>query len=188
MKNSVKVIGWCLVVTLVLSCGKSVEKDFTNPYPTLEYADIEKLGIKIPYLYTCGSSRQLMVYGSNHTANPSDPQIMDIENNLLAFKPDLILYEGDGIATEPTKATTIETYFEMGFVVYLADSLQIKAKNIEPDTKAKFNYLLSKYPKSEVLLATLGLQLTMMQMEQADLDAKYPSLVKIVSSRRVPIK
>src|SRR5688500_17398846 len=138
MIQSLKIV---LLIGLVIpfpACQSSSDKKKTDQYPTLEYSEIEALKIRLPYVYTCGNSKQLMVYGSNHTSDPKDPQVADIEKKITGFKPDLILYEGDGISTGKTKEATVSEYFEMGLVLYLADSLKIRAMNIEPPTKQKY--------------------------------------------------
>jgi hypothetical protein len=188
MTQSLKIFSFILLVTVLSSCRYSVDKENLTKYPTLEYSDIERLQIRLPYIYKYGNKKQLVVYGSNHTTNPRDSQIADIENKILNFKPDLILYEGDGILTEKTKDATIAQYFEMGLVLYLADSLKINAKNIEPLTKNKYSYLLEKYPKNEVLLATLGLQITMMQYEKEDFKSKYPAMIHSLLQEGFPLK
>jgi hypothetical protein len=172
----------------VFGCRHSDEKEPSNKYQTLEYADIGKLNIKLPYVYECGDRRKLLVYGSNHTMNPRDPQVTDIEKRMMEFKPDLVLYEGDGIATAKTKSSSVSEYFELGLVKYLADSLGIKTRNIEPPTKDKYSYLLRKYPKEEVLLAILGLQITMMQAERKDLRKEYPAMAKALVDEGFPLE
>ncbi|MBK6544382.1 MAG: hypothetical protein IPG12_03780 [Saprospiraceae bacterium] len=177
-----------MLTSVFLSCQHSVDKGDLTKYPTLEYRDLEGLEIRLPYIYKYGDKKQLIVYGSNHTTNPRDSQIVDIENKIINFKPDLILYEGDGISIEKTKDATIAEYFEMGWVMYLADSLKINVKNIEPLTKNKYSYLLEKYPKNEVLLATLSLQITMMQKEKEDFKSKYPSMIHSLLQEGFPLK
>src|ERR1043165_4022485 len=113
-----RIIFLFILTVAVSGCKSPEEKNSSAKYPTLEYADIGKLNIRLPYVYECGDKRRLLVYGSNHTANPADPQIADIERRIIEFKPDLVLYEGDGISTAKTKGATVSEYFELGLVMY----------------------------------------------------------------------
>jgi hypothetical protein len=161
------------IIIFFLSCNKLSSLKFQ----TLEYSELEKLDIQLPFVKQYGKEKQLLVYGSYHTSDPTDSEVVNIEQTFLNFNPDLLLYEGDGISFGKTKRESLE-YFEMGLVLYLADSLKIKAINIEPNSKDKYDYLLSKYPKNQVLLSILGLQITMMQAVNENFQNKYPIMIK----------
>ncbi|MFL9833383.1 hypothetical protein [Chryseobacterium terrae] len=144
-------------------------------FPTLQYTSISSMNIELPYIKWYG--KYLLVYGSNHTLNFNDPQVKQIDSLIVAYKPTVVLYEGDGIATTKTKKETVETYFEMGLAKYIADSLNIKTINIEPNTQDKFKYLKKKYKPEDILIATLGLQITMMQYNNEDFESLYPTMI-----------
>jgi hypothetical protein len=174
-----------LLLLLLLSTCSQAQKQ--SIYPVRSYSELEKLNIPLPYIHYYGKDSSLLVYGSNHTNNYSDPQIADIQNQILHFKPTLILYEGDGIETTPNKQETVATYFEMGLVKYLADSVKIHCLNIEPPTKAKYAHLQKHFSVDEILLATLGLQITMMQMYNEDLDKKLPIMLADLVKEGLPL-
>ena len=146
-------------------------------FPTLSYDSIQSKKIELPCINFFGKDTSLLVFGSNHTNDFYNPQIEQIQELIQSYKPTLILYEGDGIATEKTKKETVETYFEMGLAKYLADSLSIKSINIEPNTENKFKYLKTKYKTDDILIATLGLQITMMQYNNEDFESIYPTMI-----------
>jgi len=156
-------------------------------YPVRKYSDLQRLNIKLPYVRYYGKDCNLVVYGSNHTTDYYDPQVSDIQEKLCAARPSVVLYEGDGIATGNSMRATVAEYFEMGQVKYIADSLKIPTVNIEPPTAAKYQYLLSRFSADEVMLATLGLQITMMQAANEDFAKKYPYLVADLVKEGFPL-
>lgn len=146
-------------------------------FPTLPYDSIQSKNIELPYIKFYGKDTSLLVFGSNHTSDFYNPQIKLIQQLIQSFQPTVILYEGDGIRTEKSQKETVETYFEMGLVKYLADSLSIKSINIEPNSQKKYKYLMKKYKTEDILIATLGLQITMMQYNNEDFEGLFPTMI-----------
>lgn len=146
-------------------------------FPTLEYSDLQKMKIDLPYVKWYGKDNSLLVFGSNHTSDFNDPQIKQIFKLILTHKPSVILYEGDGVSVEKTQKETVETYYEMGLAKFIADSLSIKAINIEPNTAQKYAVLKRKYETDDILIATLGLQITMMQYTNEDFEKVFPTMI-----------
>jgi hypothetical protein len=171
-----------LLLLVNLSCRAQ-----QKPFPVRLYSELEKLNISLPYIKYYGKDSSLLVYGSNHTTDYNDPQIADIQARISHFKPTLILYEGDGIATANNKVETVTNYFEMGLVKYLADSARIHCLNIEPPTKAKYTKLQKEFSLDEILLATLGLQITMMQIVNADFEKQFPAMVSALVAEGLPL-
>lgn len=157
-------------------------------FPTLKYSEIAKLNIVLPYIKYYGIDSSLLVYGSNHTNNYNDLQVKQIYNLICSFKPTVVLYEGDGITTGKTQKETVEEYFEMGLSKYLADSLKILAVNIEPKTQDKYKFLLKVYKVEDVLLATLGLQITMLQINNESFDTLFSSMISDLVREGLPLK
>ncbi|MSN86969.1 hypothetical protein D1Y78_08185 [Riemerella anatipestifer] len=104
-------------------------------FPTLPYNSIKSKNIELPYIKFYGKDSTLLVFGSNHTNDFYNPQIKQIKEIIQSYQPTVILYEGDGIATENNQKETVESFFEMGLAKYLADSLSVKSINIEPNTE-----------------------------------------------------
>jgi len=184
-----------LALGTVLACNSPKKDSSMNEieqkeYDVLEYSELEKLNIPLPYKYQYSNgNKSVFVYGSYHTSNPNDSAIMDIESNLLAFKPDLVMYEGDGISFEDTKEKSIEYYFEMGLVRYLSHHNGITDFNIEPPTREKYDYLLKKYKTNEVFLASIGLQFTLLLVSQKEVDFSgfYTQFVDGLAKEGFPI-
>jgi hypothetical protein len=156
-------------------------------FPTLKYYDIYTLNIRLPYIKFYGKDSSLLVFGSNHTTNFQDSQVRQINNLIGSFSPTVILYEGDGISTGMSQKETVENYFELGLAKYIADSLSIKAVNIEPDTRGKFNYLLKTYKTDDILIATLGLQITMMQINDDNFENLFPAMIAALVKEGLPL-
>lgn len=204
LANSMKIpLLKCLVlfssVIFLSGCGGELSKESTlkeevNAKEDLEallmdYAKLEKLSIDLPYIYEYSNdSQSVMIYGSYHTSNPEDSIISDIESKLLDFEPDLILYEGDGIAIEETKEQSIEYYFEMGLVRYMARELNIRDMNLEPSSKERLDYLLKKYSKEEVLLASIGSQIMLLMVgeREEEFEASYNLFVRDLKKEGFP--
>jgi hypothetical protein len=149
----------------------------TEEFITLKYSELQKLSIELPYIRFYGEDSTLLVFGSNHTNNFHDPQVNMICSLIYSFKPTVVLYEGDGIASENTKKETIENYFEMGLTKYLADSLNILSVNIEPRTQDKYKFLLTKYQTDDIMIATLGLQISLLQINNENFENIFPSMI-----------
>lgn len=156
-------------------------------FPVLPYSELESTNIILPFIKYYGNDSTLLVYGSNHTNDWENPQINDIINRVQNFNPDVLMYEGDGISTEINLKQTVETYFESGLVKYLADSLQIESINIEPPSREKYNHLLKKYSTGEIMLATLGLQITMMQYNNQDFNQYFPIMITALVDEGLPL-
>ncbi|MDY3351387.1 hypothetical protein PG357_05235 [Riemerella anatipestifer] len=146
-------------------------------FPTLPYNSIKSKNIELPYIKFYGKDSTLLVFGSNHTNDFYNPQIKQIKEIIQSYQPTVILYEGDGIATENNQKETVESFFEMGLAKYLADSLSIKSINIEPNTEKKYKYLKRKYKTEDILIATLGLQITMMQYNNENFESLFPTMI-----------
>ena len=86
-----------------------------SAYQTIPYAQSAALKTKLPFVkeYAKGP-KTVFVYGSYHTNDSTDAEGKDIERNLAAFRPDIILYEGDYIGVEASRNASLSTYFEMG--------------------------------------------------------------------------
>lgn len=98
---------YALLIFVLLSACKS-------KYPTLNYSESK---VTLPFVKEYkGADKSVFVYGSYHTNDSIDKEVKDIEQKILEFKPDVILYEGDYIDVEATKYVSVSNYFEMGLV------------------------------------------------------------------------
>lgn len=165
-------------IVIIVFLFFQIKGQSTTKLPTLKYSNIQELNIALPYIKYYGKDSTLLVFGSNHTNDHKNPQIKQIYNIISSYKPTVVLYEGDGIAIGKTQKETVETYFEMGLVKYLSDSIKIPAVNIEPRTQDKYTILLTKYETEDIMLATLGLQITMLQLNHENFETHYPTMIR----------
>lgn len=160
---------------------------FKKTFPTLSYDSIQSLNIKLPYIRYYGNDSSLLVFGSNHTTDFNDDQIKQLPKLISAFKPSIVLYEGDGITTAKSQRSTVETYFEMGLAKYISDSMGIKSMNIEPNTRDKFNFLKENFSTDDILIATLGLQVTALQQTQQNFENLFPIMISDLEKEGLPL-
>ncbi|MCC5918712.1 MAG: hypothetical protein JJU02_15435 [Cryomorphaceae bacterium] len=154
----------------------------------LQYDQISSQKFSLPYIYAVNSDSSLFVYGTYHTFNPKDDQISEITAIARKIRPDVIFYEGDGISfIKGDISETISTYGEMGYAVFLADSLGIDAKNLEPPTREKYEYLTQRFSNEEVFLATLGLQITYWKHQNLNFDTYYKIAVRDLAEEGFPV-
>lgn len=188
-----------LLITFVIACSpttnestnrNNLNEGTSTDYKVLDYSELEKLDIRLPYTYEYSNdSKSIFVYGSYHTSDPRDSIIEDIESTISNFKPDLVLYEGDGISFENTKEKSIEYYFEMGLVRYLCNETRIPDMNLEPPAKDKYQDILHRHTKSEVFLATVGSQITLLLVsgKSVEFEKFYSQLVNDLEQEGYPI-
>lgn len=182
------------MLILAISCQnqKSGTEVLAKEYPLMSYEELAELEIDLPFVYeSSGGDKFVKVFGSYHTNDPEDSIMSNIEQAILDFRPDLILYEGDGIGLEENKEENIAYYFEMGLVRHLADSLGVEDANLEPPIKKRYDYLLKKYPKQEVFLALVGTQITLLLVSNeggdGDFEAFYKQFIKTLKGEGFPI-
>jgi len=186
-----------LTITLIASlaaCDQTTDKqglkETSTPYNVLEYSELAQLNIRLPYTYEYSDNNKfLFVYGSYHTSDPKDSLIADIESTLSGFKPDLVLYEGDGISFENTKEKSIEYYFEMGLVRYLCNEMRIPDMNLEPPAKDKYQDMLQRHSEPEVFLATIGSQITLLLVsgKSVEFENFYSKFIDDLQQEGYPI-
>ena len=94
----------------------------------------------------------LLLYGSEHTKDPDNPQIRDLEQRWNEFNPTVALVESrlgffiDGISNPVLR------YSEMGAVYSLARKKRVKTYTWEPNREQEVAFVLQDYPKERVAL------------------------------------
>jgi len=94
----------------------------------------------------------LLFYGSEHTQNPYDPQIVDIQTRWNAFQPTVALVESRlGFFIQGFQ-NPIKEYGEMGWAFSLARKDKVIAYTWEAPREREIQYALKEYSKEQVAL------------------------------------
>jgi len=107
-----------------------------------------------PYIVEIESQNggALLLYGSEHTQDPNDPQIADILNRWNNFHPTIALVESRlGFFVEGFQ-NPITKYGEMGLVFSLAKKDNISTYTWEMPRELEIQYVMEKYQKEQVAL------------------------------------
>lgn len=94
----------------------------------------------------------IMLYGSEHTKNPKDPQIKDISKRWQHFKPTVALCESRLGVFFPGLMNPVKTFAEPGIVHALARQSDIPTYTWEPPITLQLQHLLKDYSKEQVAL------------------------------------
>lgn len=120
----------------------------------MEFEDYRKLKHPTPYVYKLsGKGKELLYYGSTHSADPEDPIFTDIEKKFFEFDPDIALCEGEpGPVVAKSKEEAIRSGGEVEFVGFLCSQHQIKALPACIFSDEEAESLSREFPKEEVFL------------------------------------
>lgn len=136
--------GWLL---LMLSCGVLATGQ-NSEQSILSYKQYGAIEHQNPYVleFKTGSGR-LLFYGAEHTVEPKNPQVGDIENRWAAFQP--------------------TTYGEAGLVRFLAGRDQVPVATFEPPFDEEIAYLLRTYTPQQLKVFYVLRQVTEERSRQA---------------------
>lgn len=110
-----------------------------------------------PYVYEIKSEGKggVFVYGAEHTKNPDNRQIKDIEEQWKKFKPTVALVEGRlGFLIKPFM-NPIKQYGESGWVASLAKRDKVKLYSWEPFTDSINVTIRRKYTAEQLALGRI---------------------------------
>ena len=94
----------------------------------------------------------LLFYGSEHTQNPDDPQIFDIQTRWNDFQPSVALVESRlGFFVQGFQ-NPVKEYGEMGWVFSLARKDNVPVYTWEVPREREIQYALEEYSKEQVAL------------------------------------
>jgi hypothetical protein len=97
-------------------------------------------------------TERVLVYGSNHTKNPDDPQIKDIEEKWNSFKPTVLLVEGRLGFLMPGIMNPVKTFGENGKAYQLAKKNKVTTLSWEMEKDNLMKLLTEKFPAEQVAL------------------------------------
>jgi hypothetical protein len=93
-----------------------------------------------------------LLYGSEHTQDPDDPQIADIRSRWNAFQPTVALVESRlGFFVQGFQ-NPVKEYGEMGWAFSLARKDNVPVYTWEVPREHEIQYALEKYPREQVAL------------------------------------
>ena len=94
----------------------------------------------------------LLLYGSEHTQDPDDPQIADIQNRWSAFHPTVALVESRlGFFIQGFQNPVVE-YGEMGWAITLARKDNVPVYTWEVPREREIQSVLEEFSKEQVAL------------------------------------
>ena len=113
-----------------------------------QYASIQH---KSPYIleFRAGAG-MLLFYGAEHTGDPKDPQIADIERRWATFHPTVAYNEGGDPPTLDDSEAAVKQYAEPGFLRFLAGRDHVPVATFEPSFDEEVAYALKKYSPQQV--------------------------------------
>jgi hypothetical protein len=113
-----------------------------------QYAAIEH---KSPYVleFKAGPGA-LLFYGAEHTGNPDDPQIADIQRRWAAFHPDVAYNEGGNPPTLRDIREAVQKYAEPGVLRFLAGRDEVPVATFEPSFDEEVSHVLKMYSPQQV--------------------------------------
>jgi hypothetical protein len=158
--------GW-LQLLLMLSCrvlatGQSSERSI------LSYKQYGAIEHQNPYVleFKTGSG-MLLFYGVEHTVDPKNSQVDDIEKRWAAFRPTVAYNEGGNPPTVEDVGESVQTYGEAGLVRFLAGRDQVPIATFEPPFDEEIAYLLKAYTPQQLKVFYALRQVTEERSRQA---------------------
>jgi hypothetical protein len=117
----------------------------------LTYKQYASIQLKGPYIlgFKAGAGA-LLFYGAEHTGDPKNLQIADIERRWGTFHPTFAYNEGGDPPTLDDAASAVKRYAEPGFLRYLAGRDHVPVATFEPSFDDEVSYALKRYSPQQV--------------------------------------
>lgn len=94
----------------------------------------------------------LVLFGSRHRTDPTDPIIRELEGRVAAFSPTLILVEGPTETVEADRDIAIAHGGEAGLLCFLAEQRGVPCRSVDLTEEEEARRLLQRHNADEVLL------------------------------------
>ncbi len=139
------------VLALALSCIVSFPLASAQTYRTMSWEEYSRIPYRWPYVVNIYTPHGALFYvGVQHTNDPCDEQLKEIEMFWKQFDPDVAFYEGPELpSAENTRSESIRNSEERGLVRYLAGS-HLNVKSMEPPFADEIAELVKKYRPEQV--------------------------------------
>lgn len=107
-----------------------------------------------PYIVeiTASNGGAILLFGAEHTRDPNDSQLADIEARWKEFEPSVALCESQLGIFFPGLMDPVRNFAEPGFVHALAKKHNIPTYTWEPPVKTQIEHLLRDFSKEQVAL------------------------------------
>lgn len=166
MSNFRKLLIFFIIIAIILAFASSLfwrSPDYYTDYGSIELAaplltgeEYDALVDTHPRPYIVELETQnggaLLLYGSEHTQDPNDPQIADIQTRWNNFQPTVALVESRlGFFVQGFQ-NPVEEYGEMGWAFWLARKDNIPVYTWEAPREREIQYTLEQYPREQVAL------------------------------------
>jgi hypothetical protein len=146
----------------VFATGQNADKSI------LSYQQYGAIEHQNPYVLEYQtSSGMLLFYGAEHTVDPKNPQIGDIENRWAAFQPTVAYNEGGNPPTWEDLGASVQFYGEAGLVRFLAGRDEVPVATFEPPLDEEVAYLLKTYTPQQLKAFYVLRQVTEERSRQA---------------------
>lgn len=136
---------------LALVCIVAVLPTSAQTHRTMSWEEYSRTSYRWPYVVTIYTPHgSLFYFGVQHTDDPCDEQLREIEMFWMQFDPDAAFYEGpDRPFAENTRSQAVRNAGESGLVRYLAGS-HLTVNSMEPKLSDEIAELLKKYKPEQV--------------------------------------
>ncbi len=139
--------GWLL---LMLSCTV-IATGQNSDQRILSYKQYGAIEHQNPYILEFKTAPgMLLLYGAEHTVDPKNPQVADIENRWAAFQPTVAYNEGGNPPTFEDFREAVQTFGEAGLVRSLAGRDQVPVATFEPPFDEEVAYLVKTYTPQQL--------------------------------------
>lgn len=151
-----------MLSSTVLATGQNAEKSILSyqQYGAIEHQNPYVLEFK-------AASGMLLFYGAEHTVDPKNPQIGDIESRWAAFQPTVAYNEGGNPPTWEDLGASVQFYGEAGLVRFLAGRDEVPVATFEPQFDEEVAYLLKTYTPQQLKVFYVLRQVTEERSRQA---------------------
>lgn len=126
-----------VVCCVLFGFGSACARQAVEP-PLMSYAAYPRVTHPVPYVLEYDGPRgALLYYGSRHTYDAADPQVIEIQSLWESFRPTLAFNEGGSPPAEESVASAMQ-YGEAGLVRYLAARDDVRVESLEPTVLGEF--------------------------------------------------
>lgn len=140
-----------ILLGVVLAFASSVAQAQNPNAGVMTYDEYAKLRHSSPYVVELQIGKGALLYfGAQHTNDPKNPQIAQIEKLWKEFRPTAAFNEGGDFAVPNSVEETVSQIGEFGLVRYLAARDKVPVRTLEPSQTDEAAYLLKTYTPEQV--------------------------------------